>query len=129
MDTRSAATRLKQMGILDIIAAVILVGMGVLFWSTGLTARVGGESTIQLAQALIIMGVLLVPLGVLAILHVSRRTAATTMAASIYACAVAVGSVAYTVFIRINQGGALAFVGLFGFVVSMPTLVLIRRLR
>ncbi len=129
MDTRSAATRLKQMGILDIIAAVILAGMGVLFWSTGLTARVGGESTIQLAQALIIMGVLLVPLGVLAILYVSRRTAAIAMAASIYACAVAVCSVAYTVFTRINQGGAFAFVGLFGFVASIPTLILIRRLR
>lgn len=127
MDTRSNAARLKQMGILDIFAAVILVGMGAMFWTTELAARFGGSETIiQLAQVLVVTGILLVPLGVLSIVDASRRTAGTTRAASICACVVAGGSAAYALFVWASQRTFPAW-GLIGVVLGVLTLILVRK--
>lgn len=127
MDTRSNATRLKQMGILDIFAAAILVSMGAMLWTTELNAKIGGSETImQLAQVLVATGVLLVPLGALAIVNASRRTAATTMAAGACACVVALGSAAWATFVWASRGTFPAW-GLIGVILGTLTLVLVRR--
>jgi len=127
MDTRSNATRLKQMGILDIIAALVLVGMGAMIWTTALNAVSGSnEMVIQLAQVLVVTGVLFVPMGILSIIDASRRTAATMMAASICACVVTVGSAAYAIFVLINQRSFLVW-SLIGVIIGIMNLILIRK--
>lgn len=127
MDARSNATRLKQMGILDIIAAAVLVGMGAMIWTTELNAVSGSnEMAIQLAQVLVVTGVLFVPMGILSTIDASRRTAATTMAACICACVVTVGSAAYASFVLISQRSFLAW-SLIGVVIGIANLILIRK--
>lgn len=129
MDSRSNATRLRQMGILDMLAALFLIGMGVMFWTTELNAKVGGDGAIiLLAQTLIVTGALLVPLGALSIAHASWRTAATAAAAIVCACVVAAGSAAYALFVWASHGAFLAW-ALVGVVLGLPTLILVRKVR
>lgn len=115
------------MGILDIIAAIFLVIMGAMLLNVEVNAKYGAsEAIIHALQFLIALGVILIPLGILLIVNASRRTAAARTAASIYAWMVTVGSAAYTLFQWINHV-PFAFFGLFGLVLSIPALVLLRR--
>ena len=127
MNNLSNTSRLKRMGILDIIAAIFLVIMGAMLLNVEVNAKYSAsEAIIQALQFLIALGVILIPLGILLIVNASRRTAATRTAASIYAWMVTVGSAAYTLFPWINHV-PFAFFGLFGLVLSIPALVLLPR--
>ena len=127
MNNLSNTSRLKSMGILDIIAAIFLVIMGAMLLNVEVNAKYSAsEAIIQALQFLIALGVILIPLGILLIVNASRRTAATRTAATIYAWVVTVGSAAYTLFQWISHV-PYAFFGLIGLVLSIPALVLLRR--
>ena len=127
MNNLSNTSRLKRMGILDIIAAIFLVIMGAMLLNVEVNAKYSAsEAIIQALQFLIALGVILIPLGILLIVNASRRTAATRTAATIYAWVVTVGSAAYTLFQWISHV-PYAFFGLIGLVLSIPALVLLRR--
>lgn len=127
MDNLSNTTRLKRMGILDIIAAVFLVMMGLMLWHTEVNAEYGGsEAIIQGLRFLVVLGVFLLPLGILSIVNASRRTAATRTAASVCAWVVTIGSAAYAIFQWISHV-PFAFFGLIGLVLGIPALILLRR--
>ena len=127
MNNLSNTSRLKRMGILDIIAAIFLVIMGAMLLNVEVNAKYSAsEAIIEALQFLIALGVILIPLGILLIVNASRRTAATRTAASIYAWMVTVGSAVYTLFQWINHV-PFAFFGLFGLVLSIPALVLLPR--
>ena len=127
MDTLSNTTFLKRMGILDIIAAIFLVIMGALLLNVEFNAEFGGSAAIiQALKFLIALGVILIPLGILLIVNVSRRTGVIRMVAIIYAWVVTVGSAVFTLFQWINHV-PFAFFGLFGLVLSIPALVLLPR--
>jgi hypothetical protein len=114
------------MGILDIIAAVALVGMGAMVWATELGAKYGpSESIIQLAQALVATGALLVPLGALSIADASRHTGLTARAAGACACVVALGSAAWALLAWASRGAFMVW-GLIGVVLGLVTLALVR---
>ena len=127
MNNLSNTSRLKRMGILDIIAAIFLVIMGAMLLNVEVNAKYSAsEAIIQALQFLIALGVILIPLGILLIVNASRRTAATRTAATIYAWVVTVGSAVFTLFQWINHV-PFAFFGLFGLVLSIPALVLLPR--
>ena len=127
MNNLSNTSRLKSMGILDIIAAIFLVIMGAMLLNVEVNAKYSAsEAIIQALQFLIALGVILIPLGILLIVNASRRTAATRTAATIYAWVVTVGSAAYTLFQWISHV-PYAFFGLIGLVLSIPALVLLPR--
>ena len=127
MDTLSNTTFLKRMGILDIIAAIFLVIMGALLLNVEFNAEFGGSAAIiQALKFLIALGVILIPLGILLIVNVSRRTGVIRMVAIIYAWVVTVGSAVFTLFQWIKHV-PFAFFGLFGLVLGIPSLALLRR--
>ena len=82
MNNLSNTSRLKSMGILDIIAAIFLVIMGAMLLNVEVNAKYSAsEAIIQALQFLIALGVILIPLGILLIVNASRRTAAARTAA------------------------------------------------
>ncbi len=129
MDNLSNTTRLKRMGVLDIIAAIFLIIMGAMLLNVEVNAKYGAsEAIIQALQFLIALGVILISLGILLIVNASRRTVVIRTAASICAWVVTVGSAAYALFQWISHV-PFAFFGLFGLVLGIPALVLLRRSR
>ena len=127
MNNLSNTSRLKRMGILDIIAAIFLVIMGAMLLKVEANAKYGAsEAIIQALKFLIALGVILIPLGILLIVNVSRRTGVIRMVAIIYAWVVTVGSAVFTLFQWINHV-PFAFFGLFGLVLGIPSLALLRR--
>lgn len=127
MNNLSNTSRLKRMGILDIIAAIFLVIMGAMLLNVEVNAKYSAsEAIIQALQFLIALGVILIPLGILLIVNVSRRTGVIRMVAIIYAWVVTVGSAVFTLFQWINHV-PFAFFGLFGLVLGIPSLALLRR--
>ena len=84
MDNLSNTTRLKRMGILDIIAAIFLVIMGAMLLKVEANAKYGAsEAIIQALKFLIALGAILIPLGILLIVNASRRTVGARTAATI----------------------------------------------
>ncbi len=127
MNNLSNTSRLKRMGILDIIAAIFLVIMGAMLLNVEVNARYGGsEAIIRALQFLIALGVASLPLGILMIVNASRRTAFSRTAASICAWVVTVGSAVYALFLWISHV-PFAFFGLIGLVLGIPSRVLLRR--
>ena len=127
MDNLSNTTGRKRMGIFDIIAAILLVIMGAMLLNVDVNAKHGASEVIlQALKFLIALGVILIPLGILLIVNVSRRTGVIRMVAIIYAWVVTVGSAVFTLFQWINHV-PFAFFGLFGLVLGIPSLALLRR--
>lgn len=127
MDNLSNTSRLKRLGILDIVAAVFLVVMGAMLLNMEVNAKYGGgEAIVQALQLLIALGVVLLPLGIFLVVNASRRTAFSRTAACICAWVATVGSAAFLLFRWVSHV-PFAFLGLIGLVPGIPALVLLRR--